>query len=87
MEGVPMPLDESQKRNLRSWLDSKGARPTCASCGEKSWGAGEVVSLPILDSGGRIVGDSHVPMAQLVCVNCGYTMFYSTVPMGLSKAD
>ncbi|MGH3088453.1 MAG: hypothetical protein ACRDSJ_14190 [Rubrobacteraceae bacterium] len=79
-----MPLDESQKQKFRSWLDSKDARPTCASCGEKSWGAGEIVSLPILNSEGRVVKDFHAPMVQLVCANCGYTMLYSTVPIGMS---
>lgn len=82
-----MPLDESQKREFRRWLESKNVRPACASCGEKSWGAGEVVSLPILDPEGRVVRESHAPMIQLVCVNCGYTMFYSTMLMSLPKTN
>lgn len=78
-----MPLSEPQKRKLRAWLKSKGVRPTCASCGATDWGAGEVVSAPVLSSEGTPVRDSHVPMAQLVCINCGYIMLYAAVPIGL----
>lgn len=78
-----MPLSEPQKQKLRDWLKSKGVRPTCASCGASDWGAGEVVSAPVLSSEGTPVRDLHVPMAQLVCINCGYVMLYAAVPVGI----
>ncbi len=82
-----MPLNESQKQKLRSWLKSKGAHPTCTSCGAQDWGAGEVVSAPILDGEGNKVEDLHVPMVQLVCTNCSYVMMYAAVPIGLHPTD
>ncbi|HEX2729682.1 MAG TPA: hypothetical protein VHM16_08000 [Rubrobacteraceae bacterium] len=57
--------------------------PTCASCGGTDWGAGEIVSAPILDAAGAYREDSHVPMVQLVCTNCSYLMLYAAVPIGL----
>ena len=78
-----MPLNESQKQKLRSWLKSKGVHPTCISCGEEDWGAGEVISAPILDGEGNKIHDLHVPMVQLVCTNCGYVIMYAAVPIGL----
>ena len=78
-----MSLSESQKHKLRGWLSSKGVHPTCASCGGTDWGAGEIVSAPILDTEGAHREDSHVPMVQLVCTNCSYLMLYAAVPMGL----
>ncbi len=78
-----MPLSESQKQKLRNWMKSKSIRPTCASCGASDWGAGEIVSAPVLGSNGTPANDSHVPMVQLVCVNCSYVMVYAAVPMGL----
>jgi predicted nucleic-acid-binding Zn-ribbon protein len=79
-----MGLDEGQKQKLREWLQSKSAQPTCASCGRDEWGAGEIVSAPILDEKGNVLSDSHVPMVQLICTNCGHIIFYAAVPLGLA---
>lgn len=78
-----MPLSEVQKEKLRNWLSDKGANPKCVSCGAEKWGAGEVVSVPILDQDGNQQDDSCVPMVQLVCTNCSYLMLYAAVPIGL----
>jgi len=78
-----MPLDKTQKQKLRAWMRSRGIRPACVSCGAEEWGAGEIVSAPILDHQGTPVGEMHVPMVQLVCTNCGYIMMYSAVTIGL----
>lgn len=84
-KGMRMGLDESQKQKLRDWLQSKSARPRCASCDRNEWGAGEIISAPVLDDEGNVVGDSHVPMVQLICTNCCYVMLYAAVPMGLTQ--
>jgi len=78
-----MPLDEAQKQKLRSWLKSRGVHPECASCGIRDWGAGEIIGAPILGPDGTRRTDSHVPMVQLVCTNCSYSMLYAAVPIGL----
>lgn len=78
-----MPLDEAQKQKLRGWMRTRGIRPSCASCGAEEWGAGEIVSAPVLDREGTPVEEMHVPMVQLVCTNCGYVMMYAAVPIGL----
>ena len=78
-----MPLSASQKQKLRDWMKSKGVRPTCASCGERDWGAGEMVSSPVLTLDGVQAAESHVPMVQIICINCSYVMVYAAVPIGL----
>ncbi len=78
-----MPLSASQKQKLRDWMKSKGIRPNCASCGESDWGAGEMVSSPVLTPNGTPAAESHVPMVQIICINCSYVMVYAAVPMGL----
>ena len=78
-----MPLSASQKQKLRGWIKSKGIKPTCASCGESDWGAGEIISSPVLSPRGMQAAESHVPMAQLVCINCSHVMLYAAVPIGL----
>jgi hypothetical protein len=79
-----IPIDETKKGKLRSWLEEKNVHPTCVSCGGSDWGAGEMVSAPILDAGGSHVREMHVPMVQLVCTNCGLVLTYAAVPMGLA---
>lgn len=78
-----MPLNEPQKQKLRSWLNEKGVRPTCVSCGGREWGSGEVVSTTVLSSEGLQIAETHVPTVQIVCTNCGYMMSYAAVPIGL----
>ncbi len=78
-----MPLDETQKQKLRGWMRSRGIHPACPSCGGKEWGAGEIVSAPVLDPEGAPVEEMHVPMVQLVCTNCSYVMSYAAAPIGL----
>ncbi len=78
-----VPLNEGQKQKLRDWMKSKGVRPTCASCGEKDWGAGEIISATVLSAEGIQISEAHVPMVQIVCTNCSYVMSYAAVPMGL----
>lgn len=78
-----MPLNASQKQKVREWMKSRGVKPTCVSCGASDWGAGELISAPVLTPGGTQAADSHVPMVQLVCINCSHTMLYAAVPMGL----
>lgn len=78
-----MPLSEPRKQKLRDWMKSKGIRPTCASCGQSDWGTGDIVSALVLGSNGTPAGNLHVPMVQLVCVNCSYMMVYAAMPIGL----
>jgi hypothetical protein len=51
------------------------------------WGAGEVVSAPILVGEENKVDDLHVPMVELVCTNCSYVVMYAAVPIGLLPTD
>jgi hypothetical protein len=78
-----MPLDETQKQKLRGWIRSRGIRLVCASCRAEEWGAGEIVSAPVLDREGTLIEEMHVPMVQLVCINCSYVMMYAAAPIGL----
>lgn len=82
-ERAALPLSASQKQKLRDWMKSKGIRSACASCGESDWGAGELISSPVLTPDGTQAADLHVPMVQLVCINCSHVMVYAAVPIGL----
>jgi hypothetical protein len=49
-------------------------------CGSGQWEAGEIMSGTSVDvdSAGNVL-----PMAQLVCGNCGYVMMFAAMPIGL----
>jgi hypothetical protein len=47
-------------------------------CGSGEWETGEIVSGTSVDDSGNVL-----PMAQLVCGNCGYVMVFAAMPIGL----
>jgi hypothetical protein len=47
-------------------------------CGSGEWETGEIVSGTSVDDSGNVL-----PMAQLVCGNCGYVMMFAAMPIGL----
>jgi hypothetical protein len=50
---------------------------------ERLWGAGEMISSPVLTPEGAQATESHVPMMQLIRINCSYVTVYAAAPMEL----
>ena len=75
-----MPLTHEQVNKLEQWWDSKGVNRQCPMCGSGQWETGEIMSGTSMDvdSAGNVL-----PMAQLVCGNCGYVMMFAAMPIGL----
>jgi predicted nucleic-acid-binding Zn-ribbon protein len=73
-----MTLTHEQTHKLQEWMESRGVNRNCSMCGCGQWATGEVVS------GNDVTNQGHVlPMAQLICRNCGYVMFFAATPIGL----
>jgi hypothetical protein len=55
----------------------------CALYGTRKsdWGAGEMISSPVLTPEGAQATESHVPMMQLIRINCSYVTVYAAAPM------
>jgi hypothetical protein len=56
----------------------QGGNRNSPMCGSGEWETGEIVSGTSVDDSGNVL-----PMAQLVCGNCGYVMIFATMPIGL----
>jgi hypothetical protein len=79
----PMPMTQQQANKLTQWLQSKGVRGACSACGKNNWAPGGIVSAPEFTGHAIAIGGPSVPMAQLVCGNCGHVMLFAAVPIGL----
>lgn len=58
----------------------------CAACAlygerESDWCAGEMISSPVLTPKEVQATESHVPMVQLIRINCSYVTIYAAAPM------
>ena len=73
-----MPLSHEQAHKLQEWMDSRGVNRSCPMCGSGEWETGEIVSGTSVDDSGNVL-----PMAQLVCQNCGYVIMFAAMPIGL----
>ncbi len=49
-------------------------------CTNGQWETGEIVSGTSVDGSGNVL-----PIAQLVCQNCGYVMSFAAMSIGLIK--
>jgi predicted nucleic-acid-binding Zn-ribbon protein len=56
----------------------QGVNRNCPMCGSGEWETGEIVSGTSVDGSGNVL-----PMAQLVCQNCGYVVSFAAMPIGL----
>jgi predicted nucleic-acid-binding Zn-ribbon protein len=70
-----------QAHKLEQWLDSRGVSRNYPMCASNQWETGEIVSGTSVDGSGNVL-----PMAQMVCQNCGYVMFFAAAHRaGLAK--
>jgi hypothetical protein len=67
-----------QAHKLEQWLDSRGVSRNYPMCASGQWETGEIVSGTSVDGLGNVL-----PMAQMVCQNCGYVVFFAAMPIGL----
>jgi predicted nucleic-acid-binding Zn-ribbon protein len=56
----------------------QGVNRNCPMCGSGEWETGEIVSGTSVDGSGNVL-----PMAQLVCQNCGYVVSFAAMLIGL----
>ncbi len=90
--GPPRPIDPSStvdKLKVAEWLNSHW-RPdmvqrSCTVCGVTKWTIAEDFAyLSTLGSGGAIqIGGRHFPLVILTCSNCGNTLLFNAIVMGL----
>jgi len=73
---APVVIDALKKRELSG---------NCPMCGKNQWVVHEVpVSLPVYEEGGQVkFPGTSMPMAAMICKNCGFTSLHALGPLGL----
>jgi hypothetical protein len=80
-----MKLTPDQNSKLLSFIQSKWKPPyVCSCCASNSWNIGqELFQLTQFAGGAMIVGGPLVPVAPLICTNCGNTVLVNAIVAGI----
>jgi hypothetical protein len=69
---------------LTAWLEEKWTNQTCTSCGTDQWNVTDQLALmPIHRPDKSFIGAPAVPSVVAVCLNCGHTILFNAVKIGL----
>ncbi|MBW0164537.1 MAG: hypothetical protein HYI21_03225 [Sediminibacterium sp. Gen4] len=82
-----MALTTRQKEMIADKL--KRINGACPICSQKNWTIGdEIVSATSVSLGGStVMGGPFIPMAQVVCNNCGFVSHHAVALLGISLND
>jgi predicted nucleic-acid-binding Zn-ribbon protein len=90
------PLDPNAKKLVVQALEELKRRNVtadhCPRCGTFDWSVDPVAIsvIPVEGLPARMKGSyipAHIKVLQIVCTNCGYTMFHNLNVLGLSDSD
>jgi predicted nucleic-acid-binding Zn-ribbon protein len=81
-------LDESEVKKVIDWLEShqfESKTPQCPFCHTDEWGINEYLTNDTVFIPGKsiVVGAPFYPQVTVMCRNCGYTMFFNAIAMGI----
>lgn len=83
-----MAMTQDEKQKIINWLNQK--QPTgfqCSVCNDRRWTVGDhVVSALVSEGGGIQIGGTNYPNVFLVCNNCGHTVYFNAVMLGVVKS-
>lgn len=79
-----MSMTDRQKQTIQASLQKKGFS-ACPICRQSNWQMAEdLVHAPTTSlSGGMALGGPHVPMAQIICTNCGFVSHHAVGVLGI----
>lgn len=84
-----MSLTQQQMVRVGEWFKDRGVRGACPYCSNKRWTIVGMVAAPVSTAlgvethGGPSLQAHSVPAVATSCNECGYTMLFSAVMMGL----
>lgn len=82
--------DRVDKDKVSAWLGAKWkALHNCPISGDNNWSIADhiVQSMTYVRGGGLAIGGPGYPVVMVVCLSCGYTLFFNAVVMGLVEGD
>jgi len=86
MPEVRKKLSAAEKKKAREWLQKKGAKLDCSSCGHGALEIGDEMGLLAVNQPGSLLGAGY-PAIVVYCANCGELRMHSAIMMGFVKAD
>ncbi len=80
-----MPVFENYAPVVIQALQTKGLTGDCPMCKKNQWVVHEVpISVPVYEGTGQVkFPGTSMPMAAMICRNCGFSAFHSLGALGL----
>ena len=80
-----MPLNSSQLDYIRQWIESRSPILNCPGCGGREWAIQNELAFTLMvePADGQINHNKGYPMVAVTCKNCGNTVFYNAIQMGI----
>ena len=78
-------LSPDEKEKAERWLSTYWTRDNrCPISGHNNWAFGEHIVQPVASvRAGEILGVASYPQIMLICQDCGYTIYFNAVVMGI----
>jgi DNA-directed RNA polymerase subunit RPC12/RpoP len=73
-----MPLSPADQKTLDDWLHQHCPKIACAACGHRQFVSGERITIK------DAVVTFSLPTVPVVCIHCGYVIFFAAKTIGLS---
>ena len=77
-------MNPASQKKIDDWLKQKCLLFVCQACGQRQWNADELVSGLLGDGDVDVANAQLAPFVPIVCMNCGYTVLFSAVIMGVA---
>lgn len=80
-----MPIFDNYAPVVIQALQTRGLSGDCPMCKKNQWVVHEVpVSVPVYETSGQVkFPGTSMPMAAMICRNCGFSSFHSLGALGL----
>jgi hypothetical protein len=84
-----MILDDGQKEKISRNLIEKWSEPrTCSVCKKQQWTiTDKIFEIHEFHGGSLMVGGSIVPVITVTCANCGNTLFFNAILLGVVQPE
>ncbi len=80
---TPKPLSVDQGK-VAEWLNKKWqGKKNCPLCGENNWNIGDRAGKIPIYYPSAVVGGPSYPLVVVTCNNCGYTLLFNALFVGL----
>ncbi len=84
-----MNLNESQKKFIMDSVNTVwNGKRECPICNPTTaWGIGTIVEVREFNEGNHCPGAAITPFIQVQCNNCGYTVLFNAIALGVVDRD